>query len=225
MAHYNQNSARPTSNGETVGGSEQNGIQYREETSLTLDSLKVMFDSVIDPEVVEMIWFDSQENGDVALAYLTEMSPLDEPVTQPVAKPIQTSWSNILGDDSSKSFTVNLGAKPKSTVKERHLMIDKIKEAVNCNQKVVVIMRGVPGSGKSFLAKQLEGDGVVLSTDDYFINCHGQYMFDRGRLPEAHEWNQKRADQHLKTGTNPVIIDNTNLEVWELQPYVVMALR
>jgi predicted kinase len=86
-------------------------------------------------------------------------------------------------------------------------------------------MRGVPGSGKSYLAHQIKGDGMVFSADDYFVNYQGQYLFDRNQLGDAHEWNQKRANEALKSGTNPVVIDNTNLEAWEMRPYIFMALR
>jgi len=49
-----------------------------------------------------------------------------------------------------------------------------------------VIMRGLPGSGKSYLAKKIasewkDGESVVLSTDDYFMNEKGEYVFDKAR--------------------------------------------
>lgn len=59
---------------------------------------------------------------------------------------------------------------------------------------VLVLLRGLPGSGKSFLARTLQEDnpgGVILSTDDYFY-INGQYQFDVKYLGEAHEWNQNR---------------------------------
>ena len=190
---------------------------------LSLDDLKEIFKSAIDPEVVEMIWQDSNESGDVALTYLTEMSPKSVPIAAAVKT---NSWSSILGADTSKQFTcVNQGVKPKSIIKEKHWAVDNIQKRINDQEKVVIIMRGVPGCGKSYLAHQLQGNGVVLSTDDYFINYQGQYIFDRNQLHLAHDWNQNRADKEMKSGTNPVVIDNTNLEAWEMQPYVTMALR
>jgi hypothetical protein len=192
------------------------------ETKFSLDDLKSMFKSAIDAEVVEMIWQDSNENGDIALTFLTEMSPSSPPIAATVKT---NSWSNVLGKDNSKPFTVNLGAKPKTTVKEKHWIMDLIETRIKRQEKILIIMRGVPGSGKSYLAHQLKGGGVVFSTDDYFINYQGQYIFDRNQLGIAHEWNQKRANEALKAGANPVVIDNTNLEAWEMQPYITMALR
>ncbi|KAM4584052.1 NEDD4-binding protein 2 [Odontesthes bonariensis] len=93
--------------------------------------------------------------------------------------------------------------------------------------KVLVLLRGAPGSGKTTLARALlenNPGGVILSTDDYFTR-NGQYQFDPTALGEAHEWNHKRAKEAFNRGTNPVIIDNTNMQGWEMRPYVVQALR
>uniref|UniRef100_A0A3Q2QHD7 NEDD4 binding protein 2 n=1 Tax=Fundulus heteroclitus TaxID=8078 RepID=A0A3Q2QHD7_FUNHE len=93
--------------------------------------------------------------------------------------------------------------------------------------KVLVLLRGAPGSGKSTLARALlehNPGGVVLSTDDYFSHGTG-YQFDPTALGEAHEWNHKRAREALERGKNPVIVDNTNMQGWEMKPYVAQALR
>ncbi|CAL8331589.1 unnamed protein product [Merluccius merluccius] len=93
--------------------------------------------------------------------------------------------------------------------------------------KVLVLLRGAPGSGKSTLAwAMLEQNpgGVVLSTDDYFSR-HGDYRFDPSALGEAHEWNHKRSQEAFARGASPIIIDNTNMQGWEMKPYVAQALR
>ncbi|XP_029366196.1 NEDD4-binding protein 2 [Echeneis naucrates] len=93
--------------------------------------------------------------------------------------------------------------------------------------KVLVLIRGAPGSGKSTLAKAfLEHNpgGVILSTDNYFLH-HGTYQFDPTALGEAHEWNHQQAKEAFEKGTNPIIIDNTNMQGWEMKPYVVQALK
>ena len=38
----------------------------------------------------------------------------------------------------------------------------------------------------------MKKDGIVLTTDDFFIAENGQYKFDVAKLGEAHEFNQKR---------------------------------
>ncbi|XP_069826006.1 uncharacterized protein [Dendropsophus ebraccatus] len=94
------------------------------------------------------------------------------------------------------------------------------------DKKVLVLLRGVPGSGKSTLARTLlrqSPDGIVLSTDDYFCQENG-YTYHVNRLGDAHSWNQNRARRALDDGRSPVIIDNTNIQSWEMKPYVQMAV-
>ncbi len=89
-------------------------------------------------------------------------------------------------------------------------------------KRIMYIMRGPSGAGKSTKAKELGISGTALSTDDFWMK-DGKYVFDPLRIAEAHQWNQKRARECLKKGISPVIIDNTNIEAWEMKPYVYMA--
>ncbi|XP_067387232.1 NEDD4-binding protein 2 isoform X2 [Emydura macquarii macquarii] len=91
--------------------------------------------------------------------------------------------------------------------------------------QVLVLLRGVPGSGKSFLARTLLEDnpsGIILSTDDYFCKS-GQYQYDANCLGDAHEWNRKRAEEAFEKRISPIIIDNTNIQAWEMKPYVALS--
>ena len=88
-------------------------------------------------------------------------------------------------------------------------------------EKVLVIMRGVSGSGKSTKSRQIAGPkGVVLSTDDFWGD---NYDFDASKIGEAHAWNQDRAKKAMQQGLSPIVIDNTNLSAWEPKPYVIAA--
>lgn len=97
----------------------------------------------------------------------------------------------------------------------------------NHSTLVLILMRGLPGSGKSTLARELLStgpSGIILSTDDYFAYKDG-YHYEPGLLGRAHEWNQSRAKDALHDGRSPIIIDNTNIQAWEMKPYVKMALE
>lgn len=92
----------------------------------------------------------------------------------------------------------------------------------SASSKKMFIMRGVPGSGKSYLAKQLKKKGVVLSTDDFF---GPNYDFDGSKLPEAHRWNIERATEAAKSSVTPIVIDNTNIKLEHMKPYVEIAQK
>ena len=98
----------------------------------------------------------------------------------------------------------------------------------NMNDKMLYLLRGGPGSGKSFKAKQLAGEtGVICSADDFFIELgKGEYAFNPSLLGQAHQQCQNRAIEALKKGNSPVVIDNTNTRLWEmkkLKPIIQLA--
>ncbi|KAK6173334.1 hypothetical protein SNE40_016805 [Patella caerulea] len=106
----------------------------------------------------------------------------------------------------------------KKVLSPRELLTNFLKEG----KLVLVLLRGLPGSGKSHLAREIVGNGIILSTDDYFIK-DGIYMFEPNDLTTAHTWNKQRAINAMEAGTNPVIIDNTNTKIWEMKPYAKSA--
>jgi len=90
--------------------------------------------------------------------------------------------------------------------------------------KVLFLTRGFPGSGKSTLANELGKDGLVVSSDDYFME-NGQYNFDLDKLRDAHTWAQQKIEEGMKQGISPIVADNTNVKAWEMKPLVLLALK
>ena len=91
--------------------------------------------------------------------------------------------------------------------------------------KKLFLLRGLPGSGKSSLAKALSTamSGHVES-DMFFINRKGEYNFDASKLKEAHEWCRKETEDYMKPhGFDTVIVSNTFTQEWEMKPYYEMA--
>jgi NEDD4-binding protein 2 len=94
-------------------------------------------------------------------------------------------------------------------------------------QKMLVLVRGLPGSGKSTFANTLIGEGWTTSADDYFY-VDGEYRFDPTKLPQAHQECQVRTRDLLVKSmkTSPcVAVANTFSCRWEMQPYFDLAKR
>lgn len=108
---------------------------------------------------------------------------------------------------------------------------DKVINLIDMGYKVLIILRGLPGSGKSFLGKQIvdkfgmNARNHVFSADDYFYDVNRKYVYDAGRLSEAHDFNQNRVMKKMREGWSPVIVDNTNLKQWEMFPYIKFAVK
>lgn len=105
--------------------------------------------------------------------------------------------------------------------------IEKIKQGY----RVCIVLRGLPGSGKSYLAQQLVEDSVqsdpsshIVSADDFFIR-NGKYYYDRSRISEAHDSSQKLFCKRASSGYSPLIVDNTNTKYWEMACYLQMAIQ
>ena len=93
------------------------------------------------------------------------------------------------------------------------------------NEKTIWLMRALPGAGKSTLAKQLAGEhGEIFSTDDFFI-IDGEYKFDSSKLGQYHKANLERTINAMKHGVNPIVVDNTNVQFFEMRKYVEAALH
>ena len=92
--------------------------------------------------------------------------------------------------------------------------------------RILYIMRGCPGSGKTTLARELRGEtGRVFSTDDFFVQSDGEYVFDPKKVAVYHKRNHDMAREAISEGVSPVVIDNTNTTAWEMRPYVETGLR
>ena|SRR3972149_2652498 len=90
------------------------------------------------------------------------------------------------------------------------------------NKKQLIIIRGLPGSGKSKLAKSLVENGIIHSTDNYFVKDN-IYKFDISKLSEYHEENLYDAIESMIKRISPIIIDNTNIISEHALPYVEAA--
>lgn len=83
----------------------------------------------------------------------------------------------------------------------------------------VTLIRGLPGSGKTTLARAFAA--VNCAADDYFDLPTG-YFFDARLLPAAHANCQRRVKAALVRGFD-VAVHNTFTQEWEVAPYRAIA--
>lgn len=94
--------------------------------------------------------------------------------------------------------------------------------------KTLVLLRGLPGSGKSTFANFVWNDYAICEADKYFI-VDGEYKFDGGKLREAHEWCREQVEIRMKDNeANPqyypeIVVSNTFTQEWEMDEYFKLA--
>lgn len=105
----------------------------------------------------------------------------------------------------------------------------------------VLVMSGLPGSGKSRLAHELvekfgrakdlaeayyRGDpSIIVSADDYYIGKDGVYRYIADEIGLAHKQCKDKFEYALDSGVPLVIVDNTNLRASDADFYFEMARK
>lgn len=107
-------------------------------------------------------------------------------------------------------------------------------------KKTLFLIRGLPGSGKSFAAAVLSENGKypVLSADMYFEDSEGNYNWDASKIKDAHAWCRNSVEEEMLYSMVPepdrflsisnrdcskIFVANTFTEEWEMQPYFDLA--
>lgn len=93
--------------------------------------------------------------------------------------------------------------------------------------KYLLLLRGLPGSGKSTLAKVLaeENSHPIYAIDDYFTDKNGLYQFDYKQNHLAYAHCQKRTEQAMQQALKKIIVENTFVFDWEIEPYFALAKK
>jgi predicted kinase len=90
--------------------------------------------------------------------------------------------------------------------------------------KKLILLRGVPGSGKSSFAKSISTALTGHVEADMFFMKDGEYKFDITKLKEAHAWCQNQVRQWMGPhGLDDIIVSNTFTQEWEMEAYYKLA--
>lgn len=89
--------------------------------------------------------------------------------------------------------------------------------------KELILLRGIPGSGKSTVASLITD--MVLSADDFFTDENGVYNFDASKLQAAHNWCKTRTETQMKASMKKIVVANTFTQKWEMDDYFNLAAK
>lgn len=89
--------------------------------------------------------------------------------------------------------------------------------------RTLIIIRGLPGSGKSTFAKMMSNGHSVFSIDDYFTNEKGEYHFIHTENHKAYKQCEENVRVAMKDGEEKIFLDNVFSLAWEIEPYFKMA--
>ena len=89
--------------------------------------------------------------------------------------------------------------------------------------KTLILLRGLPGAGKSTFAKTF--DTIEHYEADMFFERGNGYEFDASRLREAHQWCQDMVWMAMIRGKSKIVVSNTFTQEWEMETYYELAKR
>ncbi|EQC33207.1 hypothetical protein SDRG_09191 [Saprolegnia diclina VS20] len=95
----------------------------------------------------------------------------------------------------------------------------------------VIILRGLPGSGKSTLSRRVLSMATaatassVLCSADLCFESPGGYYYEKSKLGEAHDACKAAFMAALADKVAVIVVDNTHSQLWEYEAYVTGALE
>lgn len=87
--------------------------------------------------------------------------------------------------------------------------------------KQCLILQGPSGCGKSTFAATVP-KATICSADEFFMK-DGEYDFQPDRIQEAHDFCLKKFLDALSNNEQTIVVDNTNIRVYEWAPYYRLA--
>jgi predicted kinase len=89
--------------------------------------------------------------------------------------------------------------------------------STNKTNNEIVLIRGLPGSGKTTMAKMMSGYHHLEA--DKFLEVDGVYVYEQSKVKAAHDKCIAAAKGLLDKGHN-VVVANTFVKCWELKSYI-----
>lgn len=95
--------------------------------------------------------------------------------------------------------------------------------------KVLILLRGLPGSGKSSFANLIWSSFVICEADQFFYDNEGNYNFDPSKLKQAHKYCRDKVESFMLDNEKnsqfypEIVVSNTFTREWEMEEYFKLA--
>ena len=87
----------------------------------------------------------------------------------------------------------------------------------------MLILRGLPGSGKTTLAETITSKENICTADDFLYNEKGEYVWTQPRVIRAHRLCEEKALKLAEANTPFIVIANVNMNGDAMRPYNKIA--
>lgn len=88
--------------------------------------------------------------------------------------------------------------------------------------RTLIIIRGIPGSGKSTFVKDFLNTFDHFEADMFHYDDEGNYNFSLDNIKKGHEWCYNKVENSMKNDKS-VVVSNTFTTEKEIHPYLILA--
>ena len=94
--------------------------------------------------------------------------------------------------------------------------------------KILTLIRGLPGSGKSELAHAIvanQRDCLHFEMDHFFIDEKGEYKFDSNKIEDSHLYCKNKTEKAMSLGCSQIVVSNCFIRLFQLTDYYDLAKK
>ncbi|KAG8179405.1 hypothetical protein JTE90_026305 [Oedothorax gibbosus] len=141
---------------------------------------------------------------------------IDSIMATSIVKNIQARKKYSLGSDVDKEVVFDFP----------FLLQEDTVSYIKNHGKVMFILRGPPSTGKATLSEMLTTtypEAEFCCADSYFKNSFASPVRSKASIADSHVYCEKKAKEACLSNAKTIIVQNTHIRKWEMQPYLDLA--